>query len=175
MKKIPEPTRRRLIQVFQFLSGWKKSRITSAEISAFLGCKDSLVRRDFSFAGCAPGVSNGYNVEALKKVLASVCGVCSADGNARKKCCIVGLGRLGAALLDDSFFEESGFSVEAGFDSSVNRLEIMRSTFELYPASRIETVVPQRTIEYAILYCAEKEVPNMTERLVPSGVSSTVA
>ncbi|MCI5644209.1 MAG: hypothetical protein MR305_00625, partial [Treponema porcinum] len=110
MKKIPEPTRRRLVQVFQFLSGWKKSRITSADISAFLGCKDSLVRRDFSFAGCAPGVSNGYDVESLKNVLASVCGVCPADGNARKKCCIVGLGRLGAALLDDSFFEESGFS-----------------------------------------------------------------
>lgn len=174
MQEIPEPTKRRLVQVFQFLCGWKKSRVTSAEISAFLGCKDSLIRHDFRFVECASGVSNGYDVAALKKTVAAVCGVQTADDAARKKCCIVGLGRLGAALLDDAFFEESGFSIEAGFDSSVNRLEIMRSTFELYPASRIEVIVPQRKIEYALLCCAEKEVPLMTERLLRAGIKGIV-
>lgn len=174
MPVIPGPTKRRLVQVFQFLCGWKKSRVTSAEISSFLGCKDSLVRHDFRFVECVPGISSGYDAAALKAAVAAVCGVPQADGAARKKCCIVGLGRLGAALLDDAFFEASGFSVAAGFDSSVNRLEIMRSTFELYPASRIETVVPQRAVEYALLCCSEKEVPLMTERLLRAGIKGIV-
>lgn len=174
MQEIPGPTKRRLVQVFQFLCGWKNSRVTSAEISAFLGCKDSLVRHDFRFVECSHGISNGYDTAALKKAVATACGVQQMDDAVRKKCCIVGLGRLGAALLDNVFFEESGFSVAAGFDSSVNRLEIMRSTFELYPASRIEIVVPQLAIEYALLCCSEKEAPLMTGRLLRAGIKGIV-
>lgn len=177
MSIFPEPSKRRMIMLFGLLENWEKPRITSLEIGKCLGCKDSLIRHDFSFLGIKCGVSNGYEVSALRQTLETALGfprLHEDDGIAKKKCCIVGLGRLGAALLDDGIFEGSGFSVVAGFDSSLNRVELMRSVFELYPASRIESVIPERKIDYAILCCAESEAEKMVLRLVNAGIKGIV-
>ena len=126
------------------------------------------------------GVSNGYDVPFLKEEVKKILelGTDSSLGGCEdinpKKICIVGLGRLGAALLDEEIFHKSGFEVCAGFDSSLNKVELMRSTFELYPASRIESVIPQQKIEYAILCCAENEAQKMADRLVKAGIKGIV-
>ncbi len=175
--EMPKNTRKRLVLLLQILGSFEKPRITSLEISRLLGCRDTLVRFDLRFVDCPCGVSNGYDVESLKASVRNALGGGAALGDgksAAKNCCIVGLGRLGAALLDDSFFEASGFSVCAGFDSNLNRVELLRSTFELYPASRIESVLPQQKIEYAVLCCAESEAQKMTDRLVRAGVKGIV-
>lgn len=171
-KKIPKSTRKRLTLLLQLLEATEKKRITSLEISSALGCKDTLIRWDFRFIEQERGVKNGYDVEKLIQSIKSALSV--QDESAEKKICIVGLGRIGAALLDDAIFEKSGFKVCAGFDSNVNRVELLRSTFELYPASRIEQVVPQLKIEYAFLCCGEKESQKMTDRLVSAGIKGIV-
>ncbi len=176
MSVIPERSRRRLVLLLEVLDAWQKPRITSREVGAMLGCKDSLVRHDFSFLDVGRGVSNGYDVRSLKdgvkKVLGLLPGV--VDEAVERRVCVVGLGRLGSAFLDDGIFFGRGFKVVAGFDSSVNRLELMRSVFELYPASRIESVVPQHKIEYAILCCSEEESAKMAGRLVNAGIKGIV-
>ena len=172
IKKIPKSSRKRLMLLLELLESTEKKRITSLEISQALGCKDSLIRWDFRFIDQERGVKNGYDVEKLiqsiKKAL-----FLQTEGEERK-ICIVGLGRIGAALLDDAIFENSGFKVCAGFDSNVNRVELLRSTFELYPASRIEQVIPLLKIEYAFLCCGEKEAQKMTDRLVQAGIKGIV-
>lgn len=172
MQKIPGPTERRLIQIYQFLQTYNKRKITSSELSCILCCKDTLVRYDLRFVDCVSGVSNGYDVEVLKNAISDVCKI--KTSSEFKKCCIVGLGRLGAALLDDGFFLGSGFKVVAGFDSSVNRTEILRSTFPLYPATRIESVVAYEKIEYAILSVSEKESQIMAQRLSRCNIKGIV-
>ena len=177
MKKIPEPTKKRLVLLISILNEWKENRITSLEMSRLLGCKDTLVRYDLKFLEIKPGVSNGYDVQDLLKSIRLALGFAEdkmifADGV--RKCCIVGLGRLGAALLDDGIFEGSGFKVCAGFDSSVNRVEMLRSTFELFPANRIETVCKAQKIEYAFLCCPESETEKMVQRLVNAGIKGIV-
>ena len=173
----PEPQKRRMVMLLELLESLKKPRITSLEIGKYLGCKDSLIRYDFRLLGIKCGVSNGYEVNVLRRNLKNALGFSDSgeDGSqAQKRCCIVGLGRLGAALLDDGIFEGSGFSVVAGFDSSLNRVEVMRSVFELYPASRIEIVIPERKIDYALLCCPESEAEKMVFRLVNAGIKGIV-
>ena len=92
----------------------------------------------------------------------------------KKNCCIAGLGRLGAALLDESLVEGSPFVIKAGFDSNVNRVEILRSTFPLYPANEMQFVVKQEKIEYAILTVPSKDAQQMTDRLVKAGIKGIV-
>lgn len=171
MTDIPEATKKRLLEMLLFLRSCKTERLTSKDLGFVLGCKDSLVRYDLNCIGFARGVSNGYNASELESVLESALGIASG---AERKCCIVGLGRLGAVLLDSSFFEEAGFMLAAGFDSNVNRTEILRSVFPLYPAFRIESVLPEKKIEYAVLAVQEKEAAVMTERLVRAGVKGIV-
>lgn len=171
MKTLPSATRKRLVLLIELLQQWKKVRITSIELSQILGCKDSLIRSDFRFIKTAKGAKNGYDVQVLKSSISEI--LCS-EFQSERNCCVVGLGRLGAALLDNSIFEGSGFKICAGFDSSVNRVEMLRSTFELFPANRIETVCVQKKVQYAFLCCPDVEVEKMVQRLVNAGIKGIV-
>ena len=171
MKTLPSATRKRLVLLIELLQKWKKVRITSIELSQILGCKDSLIRSDFSFIKTAKGAKNGYDVQVLKSSISEI--LCS-EFQSERNCCVVGLGRLGAALLDNSIFEGSGFKICAGFDSSVNRVEMLRSTFELFPANRIETVCVQKKVQYAFVCCPDAEVEKMVQRLVNAGIKGIV-
>ena len=171
MKTLPSATRKRLVLLIELLQKWKKVRITSIELSQILGCKDSLIRSDFRFIKTAKGAKNGYDVQVLKSSISEI--LCS-EFPSERNCCVVGLGRLGAAILDNSIFEGSGFKICAGFDSSVNRVEMLRSTFELFPANRIETVCVQKKVQYAFLCCPDAEVEKMVQRLVNAGIKGIV-
>lgn len=169
---LPEATRKRMVQLLQILKAWPDKKITSAEISGMTGWKDSLIRHDFWLLGAKlNGVSNGYFTEDLKITLENIIYDSSPEP---KGCCVVGLGRLGAALLDNVFFYGSGFEIKAGFDSNLNRVEILRSTFPLYPADEMPRVIRQEKIGYALLAVQNKDAQAMTDRLVKSGIKGIV-
>ena len=182
-KRISKSTKHRLLLLLQLLENWKKNRITSKEIARLLGIKDSLVRYDFSVLNIPDehrGFKNGYEVATLKNDIRNSLKTFEAPSNEnhsninRRKVCVVGLGRLGIAFLDNSIFEKTDFEICAGFDSSLNRVELIRSTFELFPASKIEAVCKEKKIEYAFLCCSENEAQKMVDRLVNAGLKGIV-
>ena len=199
---LPKPTRKRFIQLLAILQKWPDKKITSVAISEASGWKSSLIRHDLWLLGFKKGVSNGYYIEELEQVIKSalnisfkkdtfmlskkesnvaytsdsstaVVGSGSAEG-IFKKVCIAGLGRLGASLLDQNLFENSVFEICAGFDSNVNRVEILRSTFPLYPASEMDFVIKREKINFAILTVADKDAQTMANRLIKAGISGIV-
>lgn len=199
---LPKPTRKRFIQLLAILQKWPDKKITSVAISEVSGWKSSLIRHDLWLLGFNKGVSNGYYIEELEQALKSalnisfkkdtfmlskkesnvaytsdsstaVVGSGSAEG-IFKKVCIAGLGRLGASLLDQNLFDNSVFEICAGFDSNVNRVEILRSTFPLYPASEMDFVIKREKINFAILTVADKDAQTMANRLIKAGISGIV-
>ena len=199
---LPKPTRKRFIQLLAILQKWPDKKITSVAISEASGWKSSLIRHDLWLLGFNKGVSNGYYIEELEQALKSalnisfkkdtfmlskkesnvaytsdsstaVVGSGSAEG-IFKKVCIAGLGRLGASLLDQNLFDNSVFEICAGFDSNVNRVEILRSTFPLYPASEMDFVIKREKINFAILTVADKDAQSMANRLIKAGISGIV-
>lgn len=180
--EIPNVTKKRLIQLLQLLQAWKSEKITSLDISNSTGWKDSLIRHDFWLIGFNKGVKNGYYKDQLISSIESFLGLENPSNNSevfpssvvKKYCCIVGLGRLGEALLDNSMLYSSLFEIRAGFDSNLNRVEILRSIFPLYPATEIQFAVKREKIEYAILTVADKEAQNMTEKLIKAGIKGIV-
>ena len=179
--KLPEATGKRLVQLKNLLSTWTDNKITTKEISNITGWKDSLVRHDLFLLNklesecntsetstTVHGVSNGYKVSDLISLLNRLLEA------GTKNCCIVGLGRLGAALLDQSFTEGTGFTIKAGFDSNLNRVEILRSTFPLYPAPDMQYILKREKIEYAILAVSDKDAQSMTDRLVKAEIKGIV-
>ena len=199
---LPKPTKKRLIQLLAILQKWPDKKITSVAISEASGWKSSLIRHEFWLLGFKKGVSNGYYIEELEQVIKSalnisfkkdtfmlskkesnvaytsdsstaVVGSGSAEG-IFKKVCIAGLGRLGASLLDQNLFDNSVFEICAGFDSNVNRVEILRSTFPLYPASEMDFVIKREKINFAILTVADKDAQTMANRLIKAGISGIV-
>ncbi|MCR5725047.1 MAG: CoA-binding protein [Treponema sp.] len=201
MKPIPEPSRRRLVTLAALLSQQQTEKITSVTIASLTGWSQSVIRRDIALLELRAGVSNGYRVSQLhdaicealhigtasEPVSTSQAGMKSSAAESRlegsgtkgsralaHKCCIVGLGRLGAALLEASIFERSPFRVVAGFDASVNRTEVLRSTFPLYPLSQLESVIAREGIEYALLAVPDASAQITADRLAKSGIKGIV-
>lgn len=194
--KIPESTRKRLVQLSQILETWQNEKITSVAISESTGWKSSLIRHDLWLIGFNNGVSNGYYTKDLLNAINVKLGletsrennqlenskdagtvnsvVSDSSGSRHKNVCIVGLGRIGAALLDQNLTGDSPFTIKTGFDSNVNRVEILRSSFPLYPANEMQFVIKSEKIEYAILTVPDKDAQLMTDRLVKAGIKGIV-
>ena len=183
LNDLPPATRKRLVQLEELLKSWSGEKITSAKICELTGWKDSLVRHDLWLLRNTPvvecsrserietiahGVKNGYYTSELLKVVQSL------NHSETQNVCIAGLGRLGAALLDENLFDGSQFVIKAGFDSNVNRVEILRSTFPLYPAAEMNWVIKQEKITLAVLAVAEKDAQNMCDKLIAAGVKGIV-
>ena len=167
---IPGATRKRLLLLLNLLGVWPKDKITSVDISEQTGWKDSLIRHDLWLLGYNKGVSNGYQTVDLRDAINQALGLEAET----KNCCIVGLGRLGAALLDEKLTQGSSFVIKAGFDSNLNRVEILRSSFPLYPANQMNWIIKQEGITLAVLTVEDKEAQTMTDRLVAAGVLGIV-
>lgn len=175
---LPKPTKRRLVELLPLLNECESKKITSLALSSLTGWKASLIRHDLWLIGFNKGVKNGYFVkeiinkinELLENKKDSQC----EKQETVKNCCIVGLGRLGAALLDESLTKQSMFVIKAGFDSNLNRVEILRSTFPLYPANKMQQVIKNENIEIAILTVEQKDAKQMAERLVSYGIKGIV-
>lgn len=170
----PEPTRRRLVQLAQLLARYERGRrMTSRELHELTGWSDSVIRRDILLLGYKKGASNGYDAEDLRHAICAALHIGCGESGPRN-CCIVGLGRLGAALLENSIFDGTPFRIVAGFDSSVNRTEVLRSSFPLYPAARLENVIQELHISFALLTVPEKEAQPMAARLAAVGIQGIV-
>lgn len=184
-QELPKSTKKRLIELEGLLKNWQGEKITSAKICELTGWKDSLIRHDLwlvkklssmrQSTEFLAGVSNGYKTaELLEAVKIANAGEKIAGADNTINVCIAGLGRLGAALLDATLFEDSNFVIKAGFDSNVNRVEVLRSTFPLYPAGEMNWVIRQEKIKLAVLAVADKDAQSMTEKLLKAGITGIV-
>ncbi len=172
-QKISKPARERLIRLARLLEQLEKSgklTVSSAEIQNRTGWTSFTIRRDISMLGERCANAAGYDVVLLKKAIGSVLSL----GTAEKRCCIVGLGRLGEALAGFTGFNNSSFVIVAGFDSSINRTETLRAPFPLYSTSKLEKVIADEKIEYAILAVPESVAEQMAYRLSACGVKGIV-
>ena len=81
---------------------------------------------------------------------------------------------MGQMLLDTEELEGSSFKLVAGFDSSVNRTEILHSVFPLHPTTMLESVIRSEGIEYAILTVEKNEAQETADRLSECGIKGIV-
>ncbi len=170
MKIIPEPAKRRLVLLQRLLSTYTEKTITSQKIQELGLWSASVARRDISLLELNCGDAKGYKVDELRSAIISALSLKIED----KKCCIVGLGRLGQVLLDSKDLFNSTFKIVAGFDSSVNRTEVIRSSFPLHTTTSLEKVIREEGISYAILSTPKEEAQLMADKLASSGIKGIV-
>lgn len=169
MGDIPEPTIERLLLLTRFLENCGKSAVTSSEIEARTGWSSHTIRKDISFLTGDLSSGNGYSTEALKAAIEASLGL-----KGPRKCCVVGLGRLGSAYLNFPSFEADGFKLVAGFDSSVNRVEILQSPVTLYPSYKMGEVITRFGIELALLCVPASAAQAAADKLVAAGIKGIV-
>ena len=173
MKKIPGPSKKRLFTLARLLSQQKKEKITSVELSSLTGWGEATIRRDISLLELHNGVSNGYDVKILHDAICAGLQI-DSDQNEKHRCCIVGLGKLGEALLESSVFKGSSFELVAGFDTNFNKIEIMKTEIPLFATLDLEKKIRSLKIEYAVLAVPDEKAQFMADRLVACGIKGIV-
>lgn len=179
MKQISAPSKKRLVTLSRILSqiisqqNSSLKRITSVEISTITGWSEATIRRDISLLELHSGKSNGYNIEELRNSILEQLNIKSAVSE-KINCCIVGLGKTGAAFLQKDIFSNSPFEIVAGFDSNENKIELLQSDFPLYLTSKMESVIKTNKIKYAILVVSDDVAQIFAERLAAYGIIGIV-
>ena len=172
-KEISKPTRERLIKLIRLLRQVEltgKEKISSTEIQQRTGWTNFTVRRDISSVGIKCSSSTGYDVSILKSELMKYLKLDEDE----KPCCIVGLGLMGEAFATSNCFKGSNFEIVAGFDSSLNRIETLKTDFPLYSTLKMEQVIKENGIEYAILTVPEKVAQETAMKLSMFGIKGIV-
>jgi len=161
-------TLERICKIFGYLDMLEKSNITlvsSRELAGAIGATDYTVRKDISLLGVTGYTRKGYTVSSLKKQLGE-----KLHLSQKRKACIVGLGRLGTALIDYEKFQEDGFEIVAGFDCSINKIERIRTHIDVFAVSQIENIVAERGIELGIITVPAQAAQEIADKLVKAGV-----
>lgn len=170
MNDIPLPVKKRLVLLHSLLRAYPEKTITSQKIEELTSWSSCNIRKDISFVQVKRGCSTGYQVEELKKSLEETLGLDKGE----EKCIIVGLGRMGQVLLETSFMPDSSFRIVAGFDSNVNRTEVLRSSFPLHPTTMLQRVIKEEGISYAILTTDDSEAQKMAGDLCSYGIKGII-
>ena len=162
---LPGPARGRLLHLLRILEGAREGGIpalNSAELEERSGWSRDTIRKDISCLA-------GYAPERLAPLIRLALGL-----ERRRKFCVVGLGRLGSAYLNLDPASLGEFDLAAGFDSNVNRVEILPSPVPLYPAHKMGELIGRLGIEIALLCVPAGEAQRAAERLAASGIGGIV-
>ncbi len=170
MIEIPQTTKKRYVLLLELLERTQKEYITSVEIERLTGFSSAVIRKDISYLNLSLGKSNGYNVVQLKNALENKINA----GGKKQKCCIVGLGRFGQTLLENTELENTDYTLVAGFDSNVNRTEVLHSVFPLHPTTLLKSVIIEEGITFAVLCVPAKEAQGVTDILCQAGIKAIV-
>ncbi len=172
--KFSDATLKRLTQIYRVLSRllWfdeDVTRVSSARLGELIGFPSHTIRKDISCLGEIGSSGRGYDVEDLHNFIAEKLGL-----HKDRKAAVVGLGRIGAAILDYGRFGKSGFNLIAGFDSNINRVETMSTDVPVFPAYDIAEIVKQKKIELAFITCPAEGAQKSLDRLIEGGIKGVV-
>jgi redox-sensing transcriptional repressor len=158
----------RICRIFGHLKSLEKNCVdfvSSRDLAKAISATEYTVRKDISSLNITGHTRKGYQVKLLKEELGH-----KLQLTQKRKACIVGLGRLGAALLDYENFQEDGFQIVAGFDCSINRIERIHPHIDVFAVNQLETIVKERGIELGIITVPEQAAQEISDQLCRAGI-----
>ena len=160
-------TLQRLPTYYHYLSGLDKSveYISATQIAKALDLGEVQVRKDLA-AGCGEGRPKvGYKTQALIEKLKETLR-CEQTTPA----VIVGVGKLGQALMGYKGFNDYGLKIIAGFDVNKEVVGKMIGDKQVYDISQLKECVKKSQIKLAILTLPEAFAQQTADMLVKAGV-----
>jgi len=120
-------------------------RVFSDNIADPLGISASLVRKDFGLFGISGSQKGGYSIEDVLQKINEILG-----SNEVNRVIIVGVGRIGEALMSYNGFHKDGIKIVAGFDIDVKKIK-KTGDVPIKPIEEIDEYVKGNHISVAIM------------------------
>lgn len=139
--------------------------ISSHKLAQRVHLNPHQIRKDFSYFGAfgTPGV--GYNVAALAKQIRSILKL-----SIIRKAALVGVGKLGLALLGYSGFRMYGFEIAAVFDNAPKKIGKKIGGITVEDTAKLKTLKSKK-IKLAIIAVPADTAQNIADLLVKNGVN----
>ena len=123
------------------------------------------VRKDLSLFGSFGKRGLGYEVAELAAQLKKILGL-----DRRWRVALVGVGRIGSALVEYGGFGERGYDVVAIFDSAASKVGESWGGLRVRDISDFESVAKDESVEIVILAIPVEAVPSVMEHVEAAGV-----
>lgn len=170
MKKVSESTVGRLSIYLRLLNELSQEGIptlSSEELAQRCGTTAAQVRKDLSFFGTFGKRGMGYGVPELIAALRSILGL-----ERRWRVALIGVGRIGAALLGYQDFRRQGFYITAVFDADATKIGQRWNGLTIRPDVELEGVLRQEEIDIAIVAVPAESAQAIVDRIIGSGVQA---
>lgn len=167
-KKISESVIRRLslyLRILESLERAGQGTVSSEQLANHSETTAAQVRKDLSLFGSFGKRGLGYGVPELARRIRTILGL-----DRRWRVALVGVGRIGSALVEYSGFEERGYDIVAILDVDPSKIGAEWGDLTVNHITELENIVRERSVEMVILAVPVEAVPAVLDRVTCAGV-----
>ena len=170
LKRIAESTVRRLSLYLSFLEGIERQgvkTISSDELARLGDATSAQVRKDLSLFGSFGKRGLGYSVPELSEKLRQILGL-----GKEWRVCIIGAGKIGAALARYRGFTERGFVVTGVYDSDPAKIGKRFESLTVRPIADLERDATRHEFDIAVVATPAESTPAVVKQVVRAGIKA---
>ncbi len=140
-------------------------KISSNELSEIIGYTASQIRQDLNTFGEFGQQGYGYEVDKLYKEINRILGL-----DREYKTVIVGVGNLGQAITNYTYYYKIGFNIIGLFDINPKIIGNWINDVEVMDFNELEDYVERENIDIGIICVNRENAQNVADKLVSGGV-----
>jgi redox-sensing transcriptional repressor len=166
--EVPEVVINRLPQYVRILKRLLEEGaevVSSQQLGEKLQVTPAQIRKDLSYFGRFGKQGRGYNVRHLLDRLREILGL-----NLYWNVAVVGVGRLGRAILSYPGFTPDGFRLVAAFDANAHVVGEQLGELTVHSMDQLDDVVQANHVSIAIVAVPAADTQWVIDRLVECGV-----
>lgn len=172
--KIPEATIKRLSIYNRILRELKRDGIevvSSSKLSEISGLNAAQIRKDLTYFGEFGVRGVGYFVNHLLENIKGILGI-----NKQWNLILIGLGKLGQALLSYENLRKQGYNIVAAFDIDPEKIGKTFGINEVpvYGLDKINDIVKKFNVKIAIITTPAVVAQDVLKRLEDAGVAGVI-
>ena len=167
---LPEPTLRRLpwyLAYINLLNAKNIEYISSTQISKDINVDASQIAKDLSFLNIKGKTRIGYEVKSLAKELEDFLGFKRVHNTF-----MMGVGSLGAALIQDSGLSQYGLRIVAGFDVNPLRIGTSICGVPIFHVSELKMRQQELNAEIGVLAVPVENAQEATDVMINGGIKA---
>lgn len=139
--------------------------INSQRLGDLLQMTPAQIRKDLSYFGRFGKQGRGYRIESLLEELRHILGI-----NHAWRACLIGVGRLGRAIINYPGFTPEGFEIVAAFDSDPQQVKSRLGNIYVQAIDEIAITLEEKNIDIGIVAVPLVQAQAVIDLLVVHGI-----
>lgn len=142
-----------------------ESVISSQALGELLDVTPAQIRKDLSYFGRFGKQGRGYNVNVLLSKLREILGI-----DRQWRVCLVGVGRLGQAIVEYGGFAPQGFEIVGAFDSNPALIGRKPGGVPVHHPDELDVFLRENRVDIGIVAVPALHAQTVVDRLVSAGI-----